>query len=126
MNIEYLILSYGCVALVGGMIVYTLFGLNFEHMYDLLKMATSPEWISYDSYERLDNECKDLKHQVYSLEQENKIYKASEEDMERRCEALQTKIYCLEAQQCREANKRADYIYKNLKFDKGDDLNGDN
>lgn len=120
------ILSHLCAVLVGATIIYASQGVHFEHMYDLLKMATSSEWISYDSYERLeDNKCS-LEETIDALTAKNEALKEDKIDLNRRCEALQTKIHCLEAYQCKEANKRGDNVFKTLKYNKGDDLSGDN
>lgn len=120
------ILSHLFAVLVGATIIYVSQGVHFEHMYDLLKMATSSEWISYDSYERLeDNKCS-LEETIDALTAKNEALKEDKTDLNRRCEALQTKIHCLEAYQCKEANKRGDNVFKTLKYNKGDDLSGDN
>ena len=120
------ILSHLVAALVGGTFVYASQGVHFEDMYDLLKMATSSEWISYDSYERLEDKKCSLEETIDALTAKNEALKEDKTDLNRRCEALQTKIHCLEAYQCKEANKRGDNVFKTLKYNKGDDLSGDN
>lgn len=120
------ILSHLVAALVGGTFVYASQGVHFERMYDLLKMATSSEWISYDSYERLEDIKCSLEETIDALTAKNEALKEDKTDLNRRCEALQTKIHCLEAYQCKEANKRGDNVFKTLKYNKGDDLSGDN
>ena len=125
-DIVVFILSYGCAALIGGMIVFASFGIHFEHMHDLLKMATSSQWISYDSYERLEDKKCSLEETIDALMAKNEALNEDKADLNRRCEALQTKIHCLEAYQCKEANKRGENDFKTLKYNKGDDLSGDN
>ena len=120
------ILSHLCAILVGGGFVYASQGMHFEHMYDLLKMATSSQWISYDSYEKLEDKKCSLEETIDALIAKNEALNEDKIDLNRRCEALQTKIHCLEAYQCKEANKRGDNVFKTLKYIKGDDLNGDN
>lgn len=121
-----IILSHGCAALVGGTLVYASQGMHFERMYDLLKMATSSEWISYSSYEELEDKKCSLEETINALIAKNEALNEDKIDLNRRCEALQTKIHCLEAYQCKEANKRGDNVFKTLKYIEGDDLSGDN
>lgn len=120
------ILSHLVAALVGGTLVYASQGVHFECMYDLLKKTTSSEWISYDSYERLEDIKCSLEETIDALMAKNEALNEDKADLNRRCEALQTKIHCLEAYQCKEANKRGDNVFKTLKYNKGDDLSGDN
>lgn len=120
------ILSHLCAALLGGILVYASQGMHFEHMHDLLKMATSSAWISYDSYEKLEDKKCSLEETIDALIAKNEALNEDKTDLNRRCEALQTKIHCLEAYQCKEANRRGENVFKTLKYIKGDDLDGDN
>lgn len=120
------ILSHFCAVLVGGGFVYAQQGMHFEHMYDLLKMATSSQWISYNDYEELEDKKCSLEETIDALIAKNEALNEDKIDLNRRCEALQTKIHCLEAYQCKEANRRGENVFKTIVYEKGDDSDGDN
>ena len=89
-----LILSIMVAFFAGAMIPWLGASMKFESILEYIRMDEDDAWYHRADYEKVESERDTLKNDLT-------ITKLSNEDLHRKCEALNTQIECLKAENCK-------------------------
>ena len=80
--------------LIGAMVPWFGASMKFESILEYIRMDEDDGWYHKSDYEKVESERDTLKNDLT-------ITKLSNEDLHRKCEALNTQIECLKAENCK-------------------------